>query len=146
MPTAAALGPMPSRDDKVAYGEYMTNAAVCADCHTPMDDRARRCRAATSQVASSSSCPAVAIVRPANITPDADSGIGTWTEQQFIDKFKALEAAEPRALTDAEQRENTIMPWMYYARHDPGGPRRHLRISAQPQARPQPGQEIQLSL
>jgi hypothetical protein len=59
--------------------------------------------------------PGGGVVRSANITPDADSGIGTWTEQQFIDKFKAFDGAPVRALTAAEQRENTVMPWIGYA-------------------------------
>ena len=39
--------------DRVAYGEYMTNAAVCGDCHTPIG-RSRRAaaRAAISPAAS----------------------------------------------------------------------------------------------
>ena len=37
-------------------------------------------------------------VRAANITPDADTGIGTWTEQQFVDKFKALREPTPPML------------------------------------------------
>jgi hypothetical protein len=59
--------------------------------------------------------PGGGVVRSANITPDADTGIGTWTEQQFIDKFKAFQGAPVRSLTPAEQRENTVMPWIGYA-------------------------------
>jgi hypothetical protein len=59
--------------------------------------------------------PAGGVARSANITPDADTGIGTWSEQQFIDKFKAFQGAPVRSLTPAEQRENTVMPWLQYA-------------------------------
>ena len=55
------------------------------------------------------------VVRSANLTPDADSGIGTWSEAQFVDKFKAFEGAPLRTLTDADRRENTVMPWTAYA-------------------------------
>lgn len=115
MPKPAALPPMPSRADKLAYGEYLTNAAVCAECHTPIDDRGQALPGRDYAGGTEFKLPNGAIVRPANITPDADTGIGTWTEAQFIDKFKAWEATEARPLTAAEQRENTIMPWMYYA-------------------------------
>jgi hypothetical protein len=54
-------------------------------------------------------------VRSANITPDADTGIGTWTEQQFIDRFKSFEGTEPAVLSDAERRQNTVMPWTEYS-------------------------------
>ena len=115
MPAHGTLRPMPLRTDKRAYGEYLTNAAVCADCHTPVDDMGAPLPGRDYAGGTEFKLPNGAIVRPANITPDADTGIGTWTEQQFIDKFKAWGSAEPRALSEAEQRENTIMPWLYYA-------------------------------
>ena len=55
------------------------------------------------------------LVRSSNFTPDADTGIGTWSEQQFIDKFKAFDGAPIRSLAPGEQRENTVMPWLGYA-------------------------------
>ena len=70
------------------------------------------------------------VVRSANITSEATTGIGTWTEQQFIDKFKAFENVPARALTSAEQRENTTMPWIGYAgmtREDLGAIYTYLR-------------------
>jgi hypothetical protein len=54
-------------------------------------------------------------VRPGNITPDADTGIGTWSEEDFLAKFRAWRGVEPRALNAQEQRENTYMPWLMYA-------------------------------
>ena len=53
--------------------------------------------------------PGGATVRPANITPDADTGIGTWTEQQFIDKFKAFQGAPVRSLTRERRASPTLM-------------------------------------
>jgi hypothetical protein len=53
--------------------------------------------------------------RSANITPDADTGIGSWTEQQFIDRFKSFEGVEQPVLSEAERRQNTPMPWTAYA-------------------------------
>jgi mono/diheme cytochrome c family protein len=115
MPAAATLRPMPPRTDRVAYGEYLTSAAVCSDCHTPMDDQGTPLPGRDFAGGQEYKMPNGAIVRPANITPDADSGIGTWNEQQFIDKFRAWRGAEARSLSEAEQRENTIMPWFAYS-------------------------------
>ena len=85
-------GRCPPRRDRVAYGEYMTNAAACGDCHTPIDDRARRFPGREFAGGFEFKLPGGGVVRSANLTPDADTGIGTWTEEQFVDKFKALRA------------------------------------------------------
>ena len=39
MPAHAEFRPIPPATERVAYGEYMINAAVCADCHTPIDEQ-----------------------------------------------------------------------------------------------------------
>ncbi len=54
-------------------------------------------------------------VRSANITPDVDTGIGSWTEQQFVDKFKAFETPSDAVLSENERRQNTVMPTTAYA-------------------------------
>jgi len=114
IPAAASPQPRPSADDQVAYGRYMTRAALCADCHTPMDDRGQpvpgRDFAGGNEFLETGYR-----VRSANITPDADTGIGSWTEQQFIDRFKSFETAPAATLSDAERRQNTPMPWTAYA-------------------------------
>lgn len=115
MPKPAEFRAVPSTSDRVAYGEYLTNAAVCADCHTPMDDRGQPLPGRDFSGGQEFKLPNGSVTRPANITPDADTGIGSWSEQQFIDRFKAWRTLEPRPLSEAEQRENTIMPWRYYA-------------------------------
>ena len=57
----------------------------------------------------------VGLVRSANITPDAVTGIGTWTEDQFLEKFRAFRDAPVRALDGEERLQNTEMPWPNYA-------------------------------
>lgn len=115
MPTRPAFRPIPPKSDRVAYGEYITNAAACADCHTPMDPRGGPLPGMDFAGGFEFPLPGGGVVRSANITPDATTGIGSWTEQQFIDKFKAFENTPLRALSAAEQRENTTMPWLAYA-------------------------------
>jgi mono/diheme cytochrome c family protein len=114
MPAAAAPEMQPSTGDKVAYGRYLIRSALCADCHTPIDDRGTplpgRDFAGGNEFIETGYR-----VRSANITPDADTGIGSWTEQQFIDKFKAFENTPPRDLGEAERRQNTVMPITAYA-------------------------------
>jgi hypothetical protein len=115
MPKPAAFRPIPPKTDRVAYGEYLTNAASCAECHTPMDGQGTPLPGMEFAGGFAFPLPAGGTVRSANITPDADTGIGTWTEQQFVDKFKAFDGAPIRSLSAAEQRENTVMPWIGYA-------------------------------
>ena len=115
IPKAAEFRAIPPKENRVAYGEYMTNAAGCSECHTPMDAQGTPLPGMDFAGGFEFPLPAGSTVRSANITPDADTGIGTWSEQQFVDKFKAFEGAPARPLTAAEQRENTVMPWLQYA-------------------------------
>jgi len=115
LPRAPGFRPIPPKTDRVAYGEYMTNAASCAECHTPMDGQGTPLPGMDFAGGFEFPLAGGGVVRSANITPDADSGIGTWSEQQFIDKFKAFAGTPARVLTPAEQRENTVMPWLTYA-------------------------------
>jgi hypothetical protein len=59
------------------------------------------------------------LVQSANITPDIETGIGTWKKAQFIGKFKNLdsEAANHIAMKPpySEAYFNTVMPWTMYA-------------------------------
>jgi hypothetical protein len=50
----------------------------------------------------------------ANITPDLETGIGNWTKQQFVDRFKvyAVSAHNMPAVSDTDFQ--TIMPWTMY--------------------------------
>ena len=104
----------PKPEDKVAYGKYLTQAALCSDCHTPIDDRGTPLPGmdfAGGQEFVETGYRS----RSANITPDANTGIGSWTEQQFIDKFKAFENSDGATLGEKERTQNTVMPITAYA-------------------------------
>ena len=51
------------------------------------------------------------ILRAANITPDNETGIGKWTEEAFVQRFKMHE--NPAVVPAGGP--NTIMPWSMYA-------------------------------
>jgi mono/diheme cytochrome c family protein len=130
IPSHATFRSMPSKTDRVAYGEYLTNAALCSECHTPIDEQGTPLPGRDYAGGFEMKLPGGGVVRTANITPDADTGIGTWTEEQFVDKFKAFDGADHRTLTPAERRENTWMPWYAYAgmtREDLGAIYTYLR-------------------
>jgi mono/diheme cytochrome c family protein len=109
IPTPATFQAAPPASDKVAYGKYMVNAALCSDCHTPIDDRGQPLPG-MDFAGGMDFHETGHLIRSANITPDADTGIGSWTEQQFIDKFKAFENAAQPVLAESERAQNTVMP------------------------------------
>jgi len=114
IPAAASHQPRPSTDDKLAYGRYMTRSALCADCHTPIDNRGQQLPG-MDFAGGQEFVETGYRVRAANITPEADTGIGSWTEQQFIDKFKGFEKPSGAVLSEPERRQNTVMPITAYA-------------------------------
>jgi len=114
IPAAGSPQPRPLPQDQPAYGKYLTRMALCGDCHTPIDDRGQPLPG--REFAGGMEFLETGYrVRAANITPDADTGIGSWTEQQFIDKFKAFETPSDAVLSDSERRQNTVMPMTAYA-------------------------------
>lgn len=115
IPAAASHRPIPPRENRVAYGEYMVNASLCADCHTPIDEQGAPLPGRDFAGGMVFSPNGVGLVRSANLTPDADTGIGGWTEQQFVDKFRAFRGVPARRLEGAERQQQTEMPWLDYA-------------------------------
>jgi mono/diheme cytochrome c family protein len=114
-PAAPSSRPVPPATDRVGYGEYIVNAALCSECHTPMDDQGQQIAGMEFAGGTPFMPNGVGLVRSANITPDAGTGIGTWTEQQFVDKFRAFRGAPVRALEGVETQQNSEMPWTDYA-------------------------------
>lgn len=109
--TAPATRPDPA--NRIAYGGYLTEIAGCAECHTPVDSR--RTPLANMRLAGGQEFPLPngLIARSANLTPDA-TGIGAWTEPQFVDRFKAFADGAAHVPTAASEF-NTPMPWQSYA-------------------------------
>ena len=58
------------------------------------------------------------IQRSANITPDMETGIGRWTESQFVARFTSIAALDDGSLA-LNGRPNTEMPWRDYGGMDP---------------------------
>ncbi len=114
-PAPATPMKRPDPNDKVAYGGYLVTMGGCEGCHTKTDNIGRQSpdRFAGGQVFKFP--PNGYRVNSANLTPDADTGLGTWTEQQFVDKFKGFEVMSGQPMTETEARQNTVMPWVPFA-------------------------------
>jgi len=112
MPQKASLSEMPPASDTIKYGEYMTRAAACMECHT--------------QENNGKQIPGMEFagghefkinnntIRSANITPDKETGIGAWTEAAFLAKFKAFNDVSKAPVVSAAAFQ-TIMPWYDYS-------------------------------
>jgi Cytochrome c len=116
-PAQAADGATPGqpRGDKVARGKYLVNTSGCHDCHTPFKmgpkgpepDLSRMLSGHPEQLAMPpapklsegpwlvvSSATNTAHAGPwgvsftANLTPDADTGLGDWSLQNFKDTIR----------------------------------------------------------
>ena len=113
IPHDAAFVERPDPADQIAYGGYLANAGGCVECHTPVKQGqiiAERSFGGGRDFA----FPDGSVARSANITPDVKTGIGSWTEANFIARFKAY-ADSTYTVPDVRPGEfNTVMPWMMY--------------------------------
>lgn len=105
------LGPS---DDPVKHGEYIITAAACYDCHTPMEEGQY---VEELGFAGGFEFPLETggVVRSSNITPDPETGIGNWTKEAFVVKFKSFQDSIFTPHKIPEGQFNTEMPWTYYA-------------------------------
>jgi mono/diheme cytochrome c family protein len=113
IPAPANPQPVPPLSDTLAYGEYLVTIASCADCHTPSKE-GKPVPGMDFAGGAEFNLP-FGLVRSANITPDEETGIGSWDRQEFLDRFKeyADSAASHRPVKQGNF--NTIMPWLVYA-------------------------------
>ncbi|MBE0656520.1 MAG: c-type cytochrome [Bryobacteraceae bacterium] len=104
----------PSRSDRLAYGRYLVTIGDCAGCHTPKE---RGKDIEGKEYAGGMEFPiAGMLVRSANITPDEETGIGTWTEERFVSQFKGHAEKSFETAPKAVQANFTLMGWMDYSK------------------------------
>lgn len=115
IPKQPEFSQKPAPENKVEYGRYLVNAAVCIECHTPVksgriiEEQAYSGGRLFPMAAGGTSVSA-------NITPDKETGIGGWSEEQFVQRFKAYN----RNLFPVDDKVkpgemNSIMPWSKYS-------------------------------
>lgn len=104
----------PDPKDELAYGAYMANASGCVECHTNVD-KGQIIKELSFSGGREFLFPNGAVVRSANITQDAETGIGKWTRAQFVARFKQYADSAYVIPTVKPDEFNTIMPWTMYA-------------------------------
>ena len=105
IPKPATLRPDTPQPGSPDYGRYMATIAGCQFCHTPEEK--------------GSPVPGMDyagghdfnFVKSANITPDELTGIGGWSKEAFISRFRTYAAGTPAI---AKGDNNTVRPWTLY--------------------------------
>lgn len=106
----------PNDRGRIDHGAYMIELLGCGSCHTdgafdgePDMDRAL----AGSNTGIAFSNPVgekyPGIIYPSNITPDEETGIGSWSDQQIADAIRA-------GVGRHGSRRIVTMPWQGYSR------------------------------
>lgn len=114
IPLPNDLQTKPDKSDIVKYGEYVMKGAVCNDCHTPMVD-GKFDKEKMFSGGQEFHLPGNTILRSANLTPDNETGIGTWSKEFFISRFKSIDAEKIHKTNLKEGEFQTIMPWTMYS-------------------------------
>ncbi len=102
----------PSDDDPVARGRYLATLASCADCHTPREGGAP-VEGMAYAGGSAFRRAGYGTLFSANLTPDPETGLGSWTEDDFLARFAAGEGHDNEKI--ALGTPNPVMPWDEYA-------------------------------
>src|SRR5690554_2391657 len=117
MPREPIFTKKPEKEVSIAYGKYLVNSAGCVECHTPFDGTALEMDKAFSG-GRQFPMPEGLVITP-NITPHPETGIGLWSKDAFVARFKAYDMEngyQPPVVKSGEF--NTIMPWTMYAGMD----------------------------
>jgi mono/diheme cytochrome c family protein len=102
-----------AKSQQIARGKYLANFGGCTDCHTPgyffgKPDMARYL--AGSEVGFE--IPGLGVFHGPNLTPDQETGLGSWSDQKIIDALQKGVRPDGRMLAP-------IMPWRALAELTP---------------------------
>ncbi|MER9627883.1 cytochrome c [Mesorhizobium sp. M0296] len=105
LPSYAAM----ADDTQIARGEYLVTIAGCSDCHTSgyffgKPDMSRFLGGSDVGF----EIPGLGVFVARNITPDRETGIGSWTPEQIVTAIQTGERPDGRILAP-------IMPWRDFA-------------------------------
>lgn len=101
--------------DQVSRGKYLVKLLGCAICHTDgalIGEPDYRLNLAGSRIGIAYSSPLVdefpGVIYAPNLTPDAETGIGKWSQDQLARSLRGGESSHGRQLL-------AVMPWPTYA-------------------------------
>ncbi len=97
--------------DPVSRGKYLTRISGCRFCHSPFE-KGRPVEGRDFSGGHEFQLAANARVVSANLTPDQETGIGRWTEQEFLDQFAQFREYAAGTPPKVDYPYNTNMPWL----------------------------------
>ncbi len=112
-PKSYKPSPEPNRNNPAEYGKYLVSIAGCFDCHTQQvkgDYIIEKAFAGEFEFQFPGGT-----VRSANITPEPVSGIGAWTKNKFVERFKSMDPEKYPPVKTSINDFNTFMPWTMYS-------------------------------
>lgn len=133
LPQPARFTSRPDPKDRIAYGGYLARTAGCAECHATRNEDGSVRPGMEYAGGMAFRFPEGGIVRAPNITPDADTGIGMWSEAQFVTRFKVWQMAPDRVLSDGAALGQHRHAVARVGRDDARRFERDLRLSARPE-------------
>jgi mono/diheme cytochrome c family protein len=103
----------PSKADPVKYGEYLAGVGECSGCHSKQE---RGAAVKGMEYAGGVEFNVGQyMVRTANITPDEETGIGKWSEEKFLTKFRGYANMTYENAPRNTQATFTLMPWYAFS-------------------------------
>lgn len=92
--------PASADDAQIARGRYLVTIAGCSDCHTPgallgAPDMKRYLGGSDVGFA----IPSAGVFVGQNLTPDKETGLGNWTDEQIIAAFRTGKTPDGRELS-----------------------------------------------
>jgi mono/diheme cytochrome c family protein len=126
IPKEAGPYPADPGKDPAAHGRYLVRMANCVECHSPVD--AHHNVVEGMEFAGGQEFPLLNIegdlsalpdgkARTANLTPDKETGLGSWSKQAFLDRFRSWRGKEGQAKVVKLKNGDFMspMPWLLFA-------------------------------
>lgn len=104
---------IPNKSDSVSYGGYLINAAGCVDCHSTVS-KGKIIKGTEYSGGMEFKQPNGVLTTP-NITMDKETGIGLWTKEIFVSKFKMYADSLYEIPKIKSGELNSPMPWVMYS-------------------------------
>jgi mono/diheme cytochrome c family protein len=122
--------PAPEGDERAARGRYLVGLLGCASCHTNgaligEPDMSKPMAGSRIGIAYTNPMSGIhpGVVYPGNLTPDPETGLGKWSEEDIVAMLRSGRLRHGR-------QSRPIMPWISYAQltdEDAGAIARYLK-------------------